>query len=51
MEVTEGGIVIRPAQNLEQTSSQAEIQIEREIRAQEDGAPGGLLGRIARRRS
>ena len=38
MDMTEdGGIVIRPAQNLDQTSSQAEIQLEREIRAGEDG--------------
>lgn len=38
MEMTDdGGIVIRPAHNLEQTSSQAEIQLQREIRAGEDG--------------
>ena len=38
MEMTEdGGIVIRPAQNLDQTSSQVEIQLQREIRAGEDG--------------
>ena len=49
MEVTEGGILIRPAQNLEQTSSQAEIQIEREIRDEESGAPTGLLARLTRR--
>ncbi len=49
MEVTEGGILIRPAQNLEQTSSQAEIQIEREIRGEESGAPAGLLARLKRR--
>ena len=50
MEVTEGGIVIRPAQNLEQTSSQAEIQIEREIRGEEKAAPNGLLARLTRRK-
>ena len=48
MEVAEGGILIRPAQNLEQTSSLAEIQIERKIR-DDDGAPVGLLARLKRR--
>lgn len=50
MEVTEGGVLIRPAQNLEQTSSQAEIQIEREIRGEESAAPAGLLSRLTRRK-
>lgn len=50
MELTEGGIVIRPARNLELTSSQAEIQIEREIRADENVAPDGLLARLMRRK-
>ncbi len=50
MEVTEGGILIRPAQNLEQTSSQAEIQIEREIRGEESEAPSGLLARLKGRK-
>ena len=45
MEVADGGILIRPARNLDETSSQAEIQIEREIRAG-NGAQGGLLSRI-----
>ena len=50
MEVTEGGILIRPAQNLEQTSSQAEIQIEREIRGEENEASAGLLARLKGRK-
>ena len=50
MELSEGGILIRPARNLEHTSSQAEIQIEREIRADESVAPDGLLARIMRRK-
>ena len=50
MEVTEGGILIRPAQNLEQTSSKAEIQIERKIRGEDSGAPTGLLARLSRRK-
>ncbi|MCY3780291.1 MAG: ATP-binding cassette domain-containing protein [Chloroflexi bacterium] len=50
MELTEGGILIRPAQNLEQTSSLAEIQIEREIRGEESGAPTGLLARLTGRK-
>ncbi len=50
MEVTEEGILIRPAQNLEQTSSQAEIQIEREIRGEDNGAPSGLLARLRGRK-
>ncbi len=50
MEVSEGGILIRPAQNLDQTSSKAEIQIEREIRGDDSGAPTGLLARLSRRK-
>ena len=50
MEVTEGGILIRPAQNLDQTSSLAEIQIEREIRGDESGEDSGLLARLTRRK-
>ena len=50
MELTEDGILIRPARNLEQTSSQAEIQIEREIRAEDNGAPAGLLARLRGRK-
>lgn len=50
MEVSEGGILIRPAQNLEQTSSQAEIQIERDIRGEETVSPNGLLSRLKRRK-
>ena len=50
MEVADGGILIRPARNLEATSSQAEIQIEREIRAG-NGAQSGLLSRMRRRKS
>ena len=51
MELKEGAIVIRPARNLEQTSSQGEIQIEREIRGEAQEASGGLLARIRRRRA
>ena len=51
MEVTEGGILIRPAQNLDQTSSQAEIQIEREIRGDESESSAGLLARLQGRKS
>ncbi len=50
MELNDGGILIRPARNLELTSSQAEIQIEREIRADESVAPDGLLARLMRRK-
>ena len=46
MEVTEGGLLIRAARNLEQTSSQREIQIERGIRADKQEASGGLLARL-----
>ena len=46
MEVTEGGLLIRAARNLEETSSQREIQIERGIRADKQEASGGLLARL-----
>ena len=49
MEVTEDSIVIRPAQNLDETSSQGEIQLEREIRVGENGARGGLINRLRRK--
>lgn len=49
MEVTDDSIVIRPAQNLEETSSQSEIQLEREIRVGENGTRGGLIGRFRRK--
>ena len=49
MEVTEDSIVIRPAQNLEETSSQSEIQLEREIRVGDNGRRGGLMGRFRRK--
>ncbi len=49
MEVTEDSIVIRPAQNLEETSSQSEIQLEREIRVGDNGTRGGLMGRFRRK--
>ncbi len=47
MEIADDSIVIRPARNLEETSSQAEIQLEREIRAGENGR--SLLSRLAGR--
>lgn len=50
MEVTDRGLLIRPAQNLEETSSQSEIQIEREIRAGDNGSGGGLLSRLGLRK-
>lgn len=49
MEVTDDSIVIRPAQNLEETSSQSEIQLEREIRVGENGTRGGLISRFRRK--
>ena len=49
MDVTEDSIVIRPAQNLEETSSQSEIQLEREIRVGENGTRGGLMSRFRRK--
>jgi len=51
MEVTDRGLLIRPAQNLEETSSQSEIQIEQEIRAGDNGAGDGLLSRLGLRKS
>ncbi len=51
MEVLNDGIFIRPARNLEETSSQREIQVEREIRAGDNGARDGLLSRLRRRRT
>ncbi len=49
MEVSEDGIMIRPAQNLDETSSQSEIQLEREIRVGENGTRGGLISRLRRK--
>ena len=49
MDVTEDSIIIRPAQNLEETSSQSEIQLEREIRVGENGTRGGLMSRFRRK--
>ena len=49
MEVTEDSIVIRPAKNLDETSSQGEIQLEREIRVGENGTRGGLIDRFRRK--
>ena len=46
METTDdGGIVIRPARDLDQTSSQAEIQLQREIRAGEGNGRNWLRRR------
>ena len=56
MEVTDKGLLIRPAQNLEETSSTLEIQIESDIRMErkargDQGSPRrGLLSRFRRRR-
>ncbi len=50
MEVTDDSIVIKPARNLDDTSSQAEIQLEREIRVGDNGSRRGLLGRIRGKR-
>ena len=50
MEVTEQGLLIRAARNLEETSSQREIQIGRQIRAGESGARAGLFSRFRARR-
>ena len=49
MEVTEDSIVIRPAKNLDETSSQGEIQLEREIRVGENGRRGGFIDRFRRK--
>lgn len=50
MEVTDRGLLIKPAQNLEETSSQSEVQIEQEIRAGDNGAGGGLFSRLGLRK-
>jgi len=50
MEVQAGGLFIRPARNLEQTSSQSEIQLERAI-PEENGRRGRLLARLRGRGS
>lgn len=49
MEVAEDSILIRPARNLDDTSSQGEIQLEREIRADENGTRASLLNRLRRK--
>ena len=49
MEVSEDGIVIRPAKNLDETSSQGEIQLEREIPSGENGTRNGLISRFRRK--
>ena len=49
MEISDDGIVIRPARNLDETSSQGEIQLEREIRVGENGAGPRLLNRFRRK--
>ena len=51
MEVTNDGLLIRPAQNLEETSSQAEIQIERQIPGENSVTRKGLLSRFRVRRN
>ena len=48
MEITSDGLLIRPAQNLEETSSQSEIQIEHKINNPEERS--GLLSRFSRRK-
>jgi len=48
MEVTNDGILIRPAQNLEETSSQGEVQIKRDVRATKP-TKRGFLARFRRR--
>lgn len=45
MQLTEKGLLIRPAQNLEETSSQGEIQIESDIRLERKTGAGGGSGR------
>ena len=49
MELTDDSIVIRPARNLDDTSSQGEIQLEREIRVGDNGRRGGLIDRLRRK--
>ena len=51
MEVMDAGLLIRPAQNLEQTSSQTEIQIERQIRGGKDPSPKGILSKFGLRKN
>ncbi len=48
LEVADGGLVIRPAQNLDATSSQSEITIEQKIEHDEDH--NGLFSRFRRRK-
>ncbi len=48
MEVTEHGLIIRPAQNLDQTSSQSEVQIERNF--DEKPARSGILSKLGWRK-
>ncbi|MDE2749377.1 MAG: ATP-binding cassette domain-containing protein [Chloroflexota bacterium] len=50
MEVSEDSIVIRPAKNLDETSSQGEIQLEREIPTGENGTRDGLISRFRRKK-
>ena len=49
MEISDDSIVIRRARNLDETSSQGEIQLEREIRAGENGTRPRLLNRFRRK--
>lgn len=49
MEITEDGILIRPPQNLEETSSQSEMSIARKVVDDDDDEPRGILSRFRRR--
>lgn len=49
MEVTDNGLLIRPAQNLDETSSQSEVQIERNF-DEKPSAGKGFLSRFGRRK-
>ncbi|MYE26837.1 MAG: AbrB/MazE/SpoVT family DNA-binding domain-containing protein [Chloroflexi bacterium] len=49
MEVTGESILIRPAKNLDDTSSQGEIQLEREIPVDEMGSRPRLLDLLRRK--
>ena len=49
MEVSEDSILIRPAKNLGETSSQGEIQLEREIPIGENNSRGDLISRFRRK--
>ena len=51
VEVTESGLLIRPANDLQGTSSQEELQIERNYDAPETDSKAGFLSRFTRRRS